>query len=45
MKFKCKFCEKLIPMRQYGADVIKCSCGAVYRKQHTIEVILEKEPK
>ena len=45
MKFKCNFCENIVTVRQYGADVIKCHCGAVYRKQHTIEVLLEKEPK
>jgi hypothetical protein len=45
MRFKCNFCEKEVPMRQYGEDVIKFTCGAVYRKRHTIEVLLEKEPK
>ena len=45
MQFKCNFCEKIVPARQYGAEVLKCTCGAVYRKRHTIEVILEEEPK
>jgi hypothetical protein len=33
MDFKCNFCSKLMPVRLYGEDVIKCTCGAVYHKQ------------
>ena len=44
MKFTCNFCPREIPVRLYGDDVIKCSCGAVYRRQHTVEVVIEKEP-
>lgn len=45
MNFKCNFCERPITVRQYGDDVITCKCGAVYRKQHVLQVVLEKEPK
>ena len=45
MRFKCNFCETVIPVRLYGDPVIKCGCGAVYRRQHSVEVVVEKAPK
>ena len=44
MKFKCNFCEKEIPVRMYGDEKIRCSCGAIYTKKKYVEVTLERAP-
>ena len=44
MKFKCNFCEQIIPVRTYGAPAIKCQCGAKYTKKKYIEVTLAQPP-
>jgi len=44
VKFKCNFCEQIIPLRTYGDLEIKCQCGAKYTKKKYIEIVLEKPP-
>lgn len=37
-RFKCNFCEREIPYRLFGADEIKCLCGARYTKTVSVEI-------